>query len=383
MKIGNKAGVALAMLLAALALVAGLMGPVGTAQADTVTFTAGELLGKPTNDSITINVIPGGAIQYYYRYGTSSGNYTGQSATVEATAGRPSELTITGLSANTTYYYQMVYDADGSVTDDFETRTEHTFQTAPAQGAPFVFDVTSDWHGSGTAVWTNIFNELAGDVAPSFDVDLGDTFMIDGATQQSTVDNTYKNLRASTLMGKIGASIPIFLAAGNHEDEEGWNLDDMPFSIGVASIQARKAFFPTPTDGGFYTGNTDPLARIDEATYGDELREDYYAWTWGDALFVVIDEYQYTMNLPYAPSCAGEGSDDSVTGDQWSWTLGRTPVRLAQGDPREQRRQVQVRLLPQHAGRDQPDGIGRRPGLRARGSRSGRLLRMGGQGRDR
>ena len=52
------------------------------------------------------------------------------------------------------------------------------------------------------------------------------------------------------------------------------------------------------------------------------MREDYYAWEWGDALFVVIDEFQYTMNLPYTPA-AGEGSDDSVTGDQWSWTLGQ------------------------------------------------------------
>ena len=83
---------------------------------------------------------------------------------------------------------------------------------------------------------------------------------------------------------------------------------------------ARRTSPPRSTDG-FYSGNTDPLAAIDEATYGDEYREDYYAWTWGDALFVVIDPFQYTMNLPYTPA-AGEGSDDPVTGDQWSWTLG-------------------------------------------------------------
>ena len=94
-----------------------------------------------------------------------------------------------------------------------------------------------------------------------------------------------------------------------------------PFSIGVASIQARKAYYPTPVPDGFYTGNSDPLAAINEATYGDELREDYYAWEWGDALFVVIDEFQYTMELPYTPT-AGEGNDDAATGDQWSWTLG-------------------------------------------------------------
>ncbi len=49
---------------------------------------------------------------------------------------------------------------------------------------------------------------------------------------------------------------------GNHEDEEGWNLDDMPASKAINSIKARKEFIPTPVDqgpNGFYTGNTDPL----------------------------------------------------------------------------------------------------------------------------
>ena len=44
---------------------------------------------------------------------------------------------------------------------------------------------------------------------------------------------------------------------------------------------------------------------------------------------MVIDVYQYTMDLPYFPA-AGEGSDDSVTGDQWSWTLGQTQYNWLQ-----------------------------------------------------
>ena len=52
-----------------------------------------------------------------------------------ATAGQASEVTIQGLSPDTQYYYRMVYDADGSVTDgDFETRPEHTFRTQRADG---------------------------------------------------------------------------------------------------------------------------------------------------------------------------------------------------------------------------------------------------------
>jgi Divergent InlB B-repeat domain/Calcineurin-like phosphoesterase len=304
--------------LAAIALFSGFAALGGAAFATTVTFTAGELLGKPTDSSITVNVVPAAAMQYYYRYGTTSGVYKGQTEPVTATGGQPSEVTITGLTADAKYYYQLVYDGDGSVTDgDFETRPEQTFHTARAAGDTFTFDVTSDAHGGGASTWTSVLNEL-----PDFDVDLGDTFGTDSLSSQSAVNNVYLTQRGTTLIGKAGPSVPIFLAAGNHENEEGWNLDDTPFSQGVGNIQARKLFFPTPTDGGFYSGNNDPLSYINATTYGDQLREDYYAWTWGDALFVVIDEFQYTMNLSYAPA-AGEGSDDSVTGDQWSWTLGK------------------------------------------------------------
>ena len=75
--------------------------------------------------------MPASAIQYRYEYGTASGSYAHQTSPVDATGGQPSEVTIQGLSPDTLYYYRMVYDADGSVTDgDFETRTEHTFRTA-------------------------------------------------------------------------------------------------------------------------------------------------------------------------------------------------------------------------------------------------------------
>ncbi len=52
-----------------------------------------------------------------------------------ATAGQPSEVTITGLSANTRYYYRMIYDGDGDVDDsDYEVRTEHSFWTQRDRG---------------------------------------------------------------------------------------------------------------------------------------------------------------------------------------------------------------------------------------------------------
>ena len=322
----------LVLILAAIALMS--VSPFGgSAYAGTITFTTDELLGKPTNTSITVNVVVPATttVQYYYRYRPDGGSFggpgSGQSDTVTLTTGAsatPSEVTITGLTANTRYYYQMVYDGDGNVNDGTSyTRTEHTFHTARAPSSTFTFTVTSDGHdgnsptASTTTAFTRILNEL-----PDFNVDLGDTFMVDSATSQGAVNTNYLRVRGSTRMGLAGVSVPIFSTPGNHEQEEGWNLDEV---CGVGSIQARKAFFPTPSplDAPFYSANSDPLAAIDEGTYGNEYREDYFAWTWGDALFVVIDTFEYTSQNPYG-NVAGEGSNDPKTGDQWNWTLGQT-----------------------------------------------------------
>ena len=289
--------------------------------ATTIPFTAEELLGKPTDTSITINIVPASAIEYYYEYDVDSGApYAFQTGRVTAAAGQPSEVTLTGLSPNTRYYYRMVYDGDGDVDDgDYEARSEYSFWTQRAQGSTFKFTIISDSHAMYNAQYQQAMANIASD-QPDFHFDLGDTFMLDSMTSQTAVNNAYLAQRELLYMDRIGHSAPIFLASGNHENEEGWNLDDA-FSIAQASIQARKLYFPTPVTDGFYSGNPDPLAAIDEAAYGNEFREDYYAWEWGDALFVVFDPFQYTMANPYGAT-AGEGNDDPASGDRWNWTLG-------------------------------------------------------------
>jgi hypothetical protein len=296
-----------------------LLGGVADA-ATSINFVGEELLGKPTGTSITINIVPATTIEYHYQYGTSPGSYTAQTSDFTATVGQPNEVVIGDLTPNTQYYYRMQYHAPGDPMDDWVDRAEHSFWTQRSKGSTFIFTTTSDSHAQFNAnhqnTMTNIQNEH-----PDFDIDLGDTFMSGNAGSQSQVNNAYLAYREPTYMDRIGHSVPILLAAGNHEDEEGWNLDDTPFSPAVGSIQARKAYYPTPINDGFYSGNTDPLAAINEGTYGDKFREDYYAWEWGDALFVVIDPFQYTMANPYG-AVAGEGSDDPDTADQWIWTLG-------------------------------------------------------------
>ncbi len=295
-----------------------------------VTFAGAELLGCPTNNSIKINVVPDADIEYLYEYGTAQGGpYSWKTSYATATGGAPHEVVITGLNTNTRYYYRMRYHipGDGLPEEDWETRDEYTFHTQRAQGSTFVFTIISDTHAEySDAEYQQAIQNVQND-NPDLHLDLGDTQMTDYDGNQSQVNDAYLQSRTNSTMGSFGHSVPIFLASGNHENEEGWNIDEGGlFSPAVASIQARKAYFPTPNpnDNPFYSSNTDILADIDAGTYGDQYREDYYAWTWGDALFVVFDPFQYTMYNPYGSS-AGEGAvgeNDPATGDRWNWTLG-------------------------------------------------------------
>jgi hypothetical protein len=95
---------------------------------------------------------------------------------------------------------------------------------------------------------------------------------------------------------------------GNHEGENDYYLDSMPpNNIGVSGTLTRKKYYPNPFPNNFYSGDT-----IAEG-FGMNLPENYYAWTWGDALFVVIDVYRTECYTTLAPKPGN-----------WNWTLGQT-----------------------------------------------------------
>ena len=321
-----------------------------TAHATVVQFTAPELLGTPTDTSITVNVVPAAALsQLWFEYTTDPTFASGVQETphLSVNAGATHEVEITGLQPSTQYFYRTRYVAAAGDAN-IETRGPFEFHTARERGEPFEFIVVADSHmglegqniaaSLGNATTYNQTNALINGENADFVIDLGDTFLMNDATTQARANEVYMAQRE--WLGAYSHSTPFFTMGGNHENEEGWNLDDQPTSKGIHSIKARKEFFPTPveqgpvnnlSDGGFYTGNTDPLPRVGADPHSpsrDNLRENYYAFEWGDALFVVLDPFQYTMNLPYACNVAGEACNDSTPaevpndGDQWNWTLG-------------------------------------------------------------
>ena len=291
----------------------------GVGASDGVTFSATELLGRPTDASITVNVVPSAIGQAYWVYGTATGVYTGQTSVVTLTSGTPAEAVIQGLAPNTRYYYRMVSSLDGANWVDGD---EHSFQTQRSPGSTFSFTITSDSHVNiqlgSAATWQQTMTNVAND-HPDFEIDCGDTFAMDGVTTASGAEQAY--LYQRQFFDTVGNSAAIFLAVGNHEQQEAWHLDDTgnpATSPPVLGVNAQKKYYPNPVPDAFYSGNTD----LDPSLAGDHLLEDYYAWTWGDALFVVIDPYAYTTTKPYIGNTGGGESSDAGSGNRWDWTLG-------------------------------------------------------------
>ena len=257
-----------------------------------------------------------------YQYDTNSGEpYSNITAATPATAGNPAVVVVNGLTANTKYYYRMQYSTDGGTT--WTARSEHSFWTKRAQGSTYAFTITSDAHvnillGNATT-WTNTMNDVAAD-QPDLHIDLGDTIAMRGLSPGDTTgaENAYKY--ALPFFNTVSASSPIFLAPGNHEQQEAWHLlSPLADSLPVIGTNAQKKFFLNPVpDGSFYTGDTSTLAELS----GDDLKQDYYSWTWGDALFVVINPYWYSTTKPYVSDPGGGETDTTGSGDSWDWTLG-------------------------------------------------------------
>src|SRR5687767_11314904 len=87
------------------------------------------VLGRPTNTSIAANFVAPAASTVYVEYGTQAGAYSGQSDLVTLAANVPREVTLSGLTANTRYYYRIRFRA-AAATTDHEASPEYSFMTA-------------------------------------------------------------------------------------------------------------------------------------------------------------------------------------------------------------------------------------------------------------
>ncbi len=212
-------------------------------------------------------------------------------------AGKPVLFTLDGLSPDTAYVYRVRYRraaGGGSAAGEFASTEYFSFHTPRSNGQAFTFTIQADSH-LDQGVEPKFYEQtLANMLAakPDFMIDLGDTFMTDkrgrdfkAALPQYDAQRYY--------FSRVAHSVPLFMVLGNHDGEKGTSgtgADD----IGPWSYAQRTSRFPQPVtgagplgDGTFYTGST---------AMKDGVGSNYYAFEWGDAIFIVLDPYWSTTD---------------------------------------------------------------------------------------
>ena len=257
------------------------------------------LLGRPGTTSVTASILAYESAEGMVEYGVKGGA-TAKTPVFTLAAGQPMELPITGLTPDSECRYKLSYRTPGGA---WKTEPERFFHTQRRPGSMFAFTLQADPHldyNTEPALYVRCLENALAD-HPDFHIDLGDTFMTDKHRGRETAEAQYKAQRF--YFGQISHSVPLYLVLGNHDAEAGRWLDGTNTNLAVWSNQQRKKYFPNPMPDGFYSGNQTPDPHAG-------MLQNYYGWEWGDALFLVLDPFWFTMRQ--------KGADE-----MWGRTLGR------------------------------------------------------------
>ena len=269
--------------------------------------TFSEILGRPADSSVTMSVLFDKTTQAYWEYGTLPGTYLATTPTYVVSADSTLKTDFAGLTPDTRYYYKTRYRINGSTTA-YLSGPERTFHTQRTPGSTFTFTMEADEHlydiKGNRSIYQITLNNQALD-HPDFMLSLGDIFGDDHYPATITshdMDSLHKDYRQ--YLGKICHSVPLFICLGNHEGEKDYYLaQNPPDNMAVYATLWRKFYYANPYPNSFYSGNPDI------EPYGMGHPENYYAWKWGDALFVVLDMYR-------------DQCDTSAKPKNWDWSLG-------------------------------------------------------------
>lgn len=227
----------------------------------------------------------------------------GDAVSPEVRAPDLAEWSLGGLAAGTSYDYQLSGPSSGD-----GGLFQGTVMTERPSGASFSFALVTDTHIGSDLSYTNqgdpstleMVSSAIATAAPDFVVNLGD--MLDfhqygfnvPPPDGSITRAAYLNYRQT--FGDTIANAAHFVTIGGWDSESGCNTQDEI----DRSREQRLLYLPGPTPQTYPEGGS-PY-------------EDYYAFTWGDALFVVLNVYTYT------PSCHLLSEDPGLPDD---WTLGK------------------------------------------------------------
>ena len=248
------------------------------------------ILGCPASDKIILNICPAKDMECFIEYGTLGGSLDSKTENQILKGKTSAMLTLSGLKANSEYRYRLRYRSPGET--EFQKGPEYCFHTQRAPGTPFTFELQGDSHPeripkqNDPALYEKTLLAVAKD-CPDFFMCVGDDFSVDTLSEVNakTVESVY--LKQLPYLGLFAHSTPLFLVNGNHEQAARCNLNGAADNVAVWAQNCRNKYFPQPAPDSFYTGDAEKMEHVG-------FLRDYYAWTWGDALFVVIDPYWHS-----------------------------------------------------------------------------------------
>lgn len=268
------------------------------------------ILGRPSPHGVTVSVLSYADSEGFIAYWVRSGDSPRETPHVELPAGQPVEISIGPLPENTPCHYQLRSRSRG--VGPFLPGPEYGFRTARPRGESFIFTLQADSHldyGTDLEVYRASLANVAAS-SPDFHMDLGDTFMTDKYTDHTQALPQY--IAQRYWLGLVGARTPLFLVLGNHDGEQPGRGASGAGSMPVWANTMRKRYFPNPVPDPFYSGNARPDPHAG-------LLQDYYAFEWGEALFVVLDPFWY--------SARPRGGAGGASFDNWGRTLGEDQYR--------------------------------------------------------
>ncbi|HLP83692.1 MAG TPA: YHYH protein [Phycisphaerales bacterium] len=231
----------------------------------------------------------------------------------------PTTFTLTNLNPSTRYAYRLSTRAASTTTAAaFTPRDARGFRTQAAPGTPFAFTIIADSHLDANVTPAAYERTLANARAdhPDLHIDLGDTFMVDKRREYTLAQPQYAAQRY--YFGLLCDTAPLLMVLGNHDGEAGYAMRGES-NIASWSFAQRTTNFPPPRidRDSIFTGRTSMNA---------QGGANYYTCVWGDARFIILDPFWFTMDRPRGGQ-RGPDADTANTDDNWSRTLGDEQYR--------------------------------------------------------
>ncbi len=237
----------------------------------------------------------------------------GKLQAAEARAADLAQWQFEGLKAGTRYEYQIVAPAEEGSEDETQVLYEGQLTTARPEGEAFSFALLTDSHIGAYLEFGNQGDETKlaaigaeiGAVSPDFMVNLGDLldfhqYAFNGPPPSGEIARlAYLNYRSS--LGDSIGRVPHYTVIGNWEGENG----DHSAEAIMWSREQRMLYMPGPKPSTYPQGGS-PF-------------EDYYAFTWGDALFVVLNVMTYTPTSHLLGAYPGLPDDWTLGEEQLAW----------------------------------------------------------------